>query len=292
MGRPLKIRKLNGTTPVDIGYPNNGTTNNGFSRLYPGVVGGTGENGSQVEIQARILVKANGTISTTSGSKNVVGVGTDFGTHGLVTNNSELVISDGNGGYTVLGIFDTSSDNTHLALKANASQVVTGSSFYFSTMTDQSSIIRQKGAKKYLVTSDIVMEDEAIAVGQTYMIKDLQDTNWAALGAPDNATAGIVFTAKISGHGLSTNGQVYPVGVCSLVDAAGPAGQNQMSISVLNNGTTTYVAKLSDHWVRDFDNVVSPEDGTNTKFVATFGTHSGSTDPATGYTIVAVENWC
>jgi hypothetical protein len=178
-------------------------------------------------------------------------------------------------------------------LVSNTTAVVTNSAFYFSTESASSSIIRQKGAKKYLVVSeDINMQDEAIAVGQSYMIEAVEDTDWAALGAPDNATAGIVFTAKISGHGLTTNGRVNPVGVCTLVDSSAPGDQNNMSISINNDGDTTYVAKLSDHWVRDFDNVVSPEDGTNTKFVATFGRHSGTTDPATGYTIVAVENWC
>ena len=292
MGRPLKIRKLNGSTPVDLGFPNNGTTNNGFSRNYPGVVGGIGGYSNQVEIQARILVKANGTISTTSGSKNVVGTATNFSTHDLATGNSQVVIDDGAGGYTVLGVVDVVSTNTALALVANTSEVVTDSAFYFSTEVN-SSIIRQKGAKKYLVVSESInLEDEAIAEGQSYMIDVVNDTDWAALGAPDNATSGVIFTAKVSGHGLTTNGIVSPVGVCTLVDASAPGTQNAMSISINNDGDTTYIAKLSNHWVRDFDNVVSPEDGTNTKFIATFNDDNGNVDTATGYTFVSVENWC
>lgn len=40
MGRPLKIAKYNGATPVDEGFPNDGTTDNGYTTNQPGVVGG------------------------------------------------------------------------------------------------------------------------------------------------------------------------------------------------------------------------------------------------------------
>lgn len=40
MGRPLKIYKLNGSTPVGEGYPNDGTTDNGYTTNAVGVVGG------------------------------------------------------------------------------------------------------------------------------------------------------------------------------------------------------------------------------------------------------------
>jgi len=40
MGRPLKIYKTNGSVDVDLGYPNDGTTDNGFTTSAVGVVGG------------------------------------------------------------------------------------------------------------------------------------------------------------------------------------------------------------------------------------------------------------
>lgn len=40
MGRPLKIFKTNAGTDVDRGFPNDGTTDNGYTTNAPGVVGG------------------------------------------------------------------------------------------------------------------------------------------------------------------------------------------------------------------------------------------------------------
>jgi hypothetical protein len=298
MGRPLKIRKQSsGGVNIDQGFPNDGTTDNGYDGNQPGVVGGTqGGNSNyseQIQIQARILTKANGTITTVSGNATVTGSSTNFDTQALNSGNSQIVVDDGNGGYTVVGVVDAVASATSLTLVANAAAVLSGSNYYYSTETNSGAhILRQKGAKKFLVCTELSLQDEAIAQGQAYKIRTLSDTDWVALGAPENATAGVVFTATKSGHGLTTNGTVYPVGVCTLVDDSTPPGQNEMSIAVYNDGDTTYAAKITNHWVRDFDNNSYPPNDSDVKFVATFFNDNGDDDPATGYRIVGIENFC
>ena len=54
-------------------------------------------------------------------------------------------------------------------------------------------IIRQKGAHKFLVSSNTTVEDESMVVGATYMIVSLDTTNWQQMGAPVGAIAGTIF---------------------------------------------------------------------------------------------------
>jgi hypothetical protein len=295
MGRPLKIRKQNDNgTHIDEGFPNDGTTSNGYDGDNPGVVGGTQGGTStyskQIAANGRILVKAVGTI-TTDTTDQVIGTDTVFDVYSLSSGNSEVYVDDGAGGYTLVGVVDSVDDAETITLQDPANVEVTDAAFYVATVNN-SGLLRQKGAKKFLIVSYISIQDEGIAPGQAYMISDLQDTDWAALGAPQNATEGVVFTATASGSGLTTDGVVYPVGVCTLTDSSDPAGPNQVSVAVYNDGDTTYATKITNHWVRDFDNTVTPEDGTNTKFVATFFNDGGNVDTATGYTLVGINNWC
>ena len=122
------------------------------------------------------------------------------------------------------------------------------------------------------------------------MIATANDTDWYALGAGINATAGDVFTAIKDGTGLATNGVVWPVGICSLVNEANPSTPNTMSIGINNNGTGEYASKVKDHFVTDYS---TPYSNCNpgTTFVATFFTNAGH-DNASGKDIVSVENWC
>ncbi len=120
------------------------------------------------------------------------------------------------------------------------------------------------------------------------MITDKSNTDWAALGAGPNAANGKIFTATASGANLTTDGQVYAVGTCVLVDG-GTLGINEMSINIYNDGTTTNAMSLTNRWTRDFDN---SNNETGTKFLASSDNSNGDVDVATGYTIVAVENWC
>ena len=81
MGRPLKIRKSTDGVTQDIGYPNDGTTDNGFSASYPGIVGGDIPNfNASFVISAAVCVEQvqYGTIVAVAGVTAVSGFGTAF----------------------------------------------------------------------------------------------------------------------------------------------------------------------------------------------------------------------
>lgn len=298
MGRPLKIRKQNTNgIHIDEGFPNNGNTNNGYSGNNPGVVGGTqggtSTYGLQVVAHGRIAVKGPGTITTTTSSDQVVGTGTEFTVFSIQNGNTQLFVDDGMGGYTAVGIVSTVDNATTITLDSNATVALTDSAYYIATV-EESGLLRQKGAKKFLIVSYYSIQDEGVVAGQAYQIESVDTTDWQGLGAPSNATSGVVFTATRNGMGFSgiANGTVRPVGICTLTDSSNPAGPNQVAVRINNDGTETYAVRLTNHWVRDFNNNSNPTVAGDTKFIATFLNDNGNTDPATGYTLVGIENYC
>ena len=173
MGRPIKIARFQGATPVDSGYNNPG----GSSNTY-GVVGGnTGGAGKQILCQVKLPGLAVGA------------------------------------GY----------------------------------------IIRQRSATKFLVAKAATIQDESIVAGVSYVITFLGTTDWAALGAGPDAAVGNVFTATVSGAGLTTTGQVNQCGICALVNLASPSVDNTMSITATKADATTFrLAKLGTSFGLDF----------------------------------------
>jgi hypothetical protein len=286
MGRPLKTRKYNAAAgvTVDYGFPTDGAPTNDFDDSAPGVVGGWPETSDQVEITSVFLQQVGaGTITANTASAVVTGVGTDFSQAG------------GIGGATIynslgveLGVIDSVANTTSLTLTANCTANITAVSFTFAE-EDNGYIIRQKGKKKFLVARKQTIQDEGIALGGTYMIVNTSDTDWAALGAGTNASNGKIFTATASGVGLTTGGQVYPVGICVLVDGGGTLGLNEMRIEIDNDGTTTNIMSLTNRWARDFDN---SNNATGTKYLVSTYNDNGDVDEASGYTIVSIDNWC
>jgi len=104
------------------------------------------------------------------------------------------------------------------------------------------------------------------------------------------ATQYDIFTATKSGAGLATNGVVWPVATCTLVNLNSPTEPNTISIAV-NDGTgTTYASRIKNHFSINFDTPYANANPGNT-FIATFF-GSGSVDPATGLTTATTENWC
>lgn len=297
MGRPLKIRKYNGGGVVDDGFPNDGSTNNGYDDNQPGVVGGIDEDSDQIRCQANILVKGLGTITTDSTSTTVTGTGTHFTTDAL-NGDSQIWVADGAGGYASLGTWDSTTDDDELELTANADQDLTDTAWYY-TANNDASIVRQKGAKKFLIAgTDSAIQDESIAIGQAYMINNVSDTDWEALGAGPDAGQYKIFTASASGAGLTTGGSVWPIAVCTLVNEADPTNTpNTMSIAINDDGDTYYASRIKNKFVLDFtDNGTDENPGT--AYSATFFNDNGNTlpDPATSndrvYTLVGIENWC
>ena len=290
--RKTQVQPNTSWTDIDLGFPNNGTTDNGYSYSYPGVVGGLGEYSNQIECQARIVVVGLGTITATTGSKTVVGVGTHFTTDAMTTGNTRLAVSDGNGGYTYLGVVDSVTDANNLELVANSAAAVSGSAWFYGTESGNSSIIRQKGSRRFLVQSDdLTIQDESIAKGGIYAIRSLGNTDWAALGASINPTAGEVFTASKNGTGLATNGTIVPAGTCILTDASAPASFGQMSISVGTAEGTVYASRIKNHWVLDFS-IPDAKANPGATYVATFQGSTATQDPATGFYWSRIENWC
>lgn len=300
MGRGLKIRKynddvINGNV-VDDGFPNSGNTDNSYDDNQPGIVGGVDEDSDQIRCQAAILVKGLGTITSLTSSTTVTGTGTVF-VQDAINSNSQLWIDNGNGGYTSIGSVDSITAEDELELTANAEEDLVDSAWYYTAVND-SSIVRQKGSRKFLVAgTDSTIQDEAIAIGQAYMIRSVGDTNWAALGA--DATAGLydIFTATANGTGLTTTGSVWPLATCILVDEANPSAPNTMSVAIYDDGNTYYASRLKNKFSTDF---ATPYANTipGVTYSATFFNDSGNTipDPAASndlvYTLVGTENWC
>lgn len=293
MGRPLKIRKytnqgINGNQ-VDYGFPNNdGSTDNDFNNNRPGIVGGVDEDYNQLQTNASVLVKGLGTISCATNDETVTGTGTHFTTDGFA--DSQIWVDDGNGGYTSVGSVASTTNNSELELAANASVALTDSAWYY-TIVDTASIVRQKGARKFMVaTTDNNIQDESIAKGQAYMIADPGNTDWAALGAGINAGQYDIFTATKDGTGLTSDGYVWAVATCILVDNSTPTDPNTMRVAIYDDGDTYYASRIKNKFTINFtDN--GDDENPGTEFIATFFNDNGNVDPATDKRITGTQNW-
>jgi len=297
MARGLKIRKVNtdgvNGSQVDYGYPNDGTTNNGYDADYPGIVGGSDEDSNQIQARAVITLKGLGTITTTTSSDQVIGTDTSFGD---LTINAGTIIAvpstSSATGYLILGYVASVDAFDTITLQANSAYSVTNSAFVVGA-NHNASIIRQKGSRKYLVAyTSNYMNDNSIAAGQSYRINSVGTTNWAALGASINAVVGDIFTATANGYDLTTTGTVNPAGTCILANQdAAALTLGQMSIELFTASGTVYASRIKDHWSMDFDNLYANANPGNT-YIATIFTTSGTPDPATGFTTAGTENWC
>jgi hypothetical protein len=113
-------------------------------------------------------------------------------------------------------------------------------------------IIRQKGARKFMVVDYTVIQDEDFRPSNAYMIASLGTTDWQALGAPAGAAVGTIFTCTTSGLGLTTTGNGYLVGTCVLYSTTPTAGNMAITMSIANS-TPTYISKLTNRFVQDFN---------------------------------------
>ena len=298
MGRALKIRKYQGIQVVDQGFPNDNSTNNGYDPDNPGIVGGLYEDSDMIRCQASILVRGNGTITADTGSSTVTGTGTNFNTDSFNGGDSQLWVSDGQGGYTSVGIYATTTSDTELELGDPANINVTDSAWYYTLVAGSASIVRQKGSRTFLVAAtNNSIPDESVAAGQAYMIANVGNTDWQALGADATAGQYDIFTALKSGHDLTTGGTCYPVGTCLLVDDSNPTDINTMSVEIYDDGDTYYASRLKNKFSTNFQ---TPYDNCNegVTYSATFFNNNGNTLPNPAapndlvYTEAGTENWC
>lgn len=117
-------------------------------------------------------------------------------------------------------------------------------------------IIRQKGARKYLVATAAGIDPANAVIGGSptvaLRIETLGDTNWQAMGAPAGAVVGTVFTPTAAAE-ASTTGTAQEVGTCVLTSDLTPTSGN-MSISFFNTSDSVEqaVSKLTNKFLSDF----------------------------------------
>ena len=140
-------------------------------------------------------------------------------------------------------------------------------------------IIRQKGKNKFLVGSVTNIQDEDIVANNSYVITSLSNTDWTYFGV-NGAVVGSIFTAPIDGTGLSTNGVVNLVGVCTLANTANSSlASNTMTVECTKADATQFKAKtLSNTHTSDFS---------NNKYITTFGSANASTQPYATVTVAS-----
>jgi len=112
-------------------------------------------------------------------------------------------------------------------------------------------IIRQKGARKFLVASSTNVQDEDCVVGASYQILTLDVTNWQQMGAPVGATVGTIFTCTAV-CANPQNGVALLVGQCVLKTGGSPTVGNMCITMSINNSTPTYISKLTNKFAQDF----------------------------------------
>ncbi len=115
-------------------------------------------------------------------------------------------------------------------------------------------IIRQKGAKKFLVTDAASVSAGSFVVGQEYIILSAGNTDFQAIGADASYAAGTVFTATGAGTGTGTAARV---GVCTLSDLADSSlTADTMTVTVIETDSGEIrLARISNKWGIGFDGV-------------------------------------
>jgi hypothetical protein len=111
-------------------------------------------------------------------------------------------------------------------------------------------IIRQKGARKFLVADGTTLQDEDLVVGASYQILSAGGTDWTQWGAPQGWTVGTIFTCTSTG--TLANGTALLVGVCTLYSTTPTAGNMAITMSIADS-TPTYISKLTNKFAQDFN---------------------------------------
>lgn len=114
-------------------------------------------------------------------------------------------------------------------------------------------IIRQKGARKFMVATTTPIDPENAVVGVALRIAVVGDTDWSAMGAPAGYGIGTIFTATAA-SGAGTTGTAQEVGTCVLTSDLTPTAGN-MSISFTagtDDSTEQAISKLTNKFLSDF----------------------------------------
>lgn len=274
----LKIRKLNGSTPVDTGFNNP----DGSSSTY-GVVGGlTSLTDQQVVANVAIARSGTGTVSSATTSNALSGTSTAFDDQLAV--GSVVTTIDG----TLIGYVDTVTDADSVVLTANAAVATSGAAFVYATAA-AGHVLRQKGKRKFLVADGTSINDEDMVVGESYRILSAGSTDWAACGAGPDAAAGKIFTAIAAGSGTGT---VNLVGQCKTANATtANLLPSTMNILATKTSGTTYLDSMTSHHAIDFTAAGGVNDNAGTHFYASFnGAVAASASAGRPYMVVDVQS--
>jgi hypothetical protein len=151
-------------------------------------------------------------------------------------------------------------------------------------------IIRQKGATKFLVGSDVEQFANAVVANSSYVIVALGTTGttgFNSIGAPITAGVGDIFTANAAGSGTGT---VNLVGQCLLANQANAAllTANTMSITFSYDGNvsnTAPVARLENRFVYSYN----ASNTANVQYSSNFF-NTGNTFPKSGADVETFSN--
>lgn len=270
MGRPLKIAKAVGSWPttssVDTGFNNPDGTSDATPSSTPsyGVVGGaTSLSGDQVLARVAIGIAGVGTITVSTASADITGIGTDL--VNTFSDGTAVSTSDG----TVLGyITDIANANaTFATFSANSLADATSSEYVYADNA-AGYIVRQKGKRKYLVADATSVNDEDMKVGSAYRITSVGTTDWNSVGAGSDAGVGKIFIATGAGAGTGT---VNLVGSCKTADLANA----DLTVNTMNligtddDPASIRLDSLTNYFATDFtDN--GTDENSGTKYVVTF----------------------
>ncbi len=118
-------------------------------------------------------------------------------------------------------------------------------------------IIRQKGARKFLVATTAGIDPANAVIGGTptvaLRIRVVGDTDWSAMGAPAGYGVGTIFTPTAASAG-GTSGTAQEVGICVLQNDLTPTAGN-MSISYFagsSDSTEQAISKLTNKFLQNF----------------------------------------
>ena len=108
-------------------------------------------------------------------------------------------------------------------------------------------IITQKGTTKYLVSGENSVNAGSFTPGFSYQILTLGNTDFTAIGAGINPTAGQVFTATGAGSG---SGTASDAGQCQLI-ANATINSGEMNMIFSANGGSVYASRLTNKYIYD-----------------------------------------
>jgi len=129
-------------------------------------------------------------------------------------------------------------------------------------------IINQKGQNKYLVAGEDSVYANNLTQGFTYQITNLgTGTNWTALGAGTNPTAGKIFTCTQPLGTGTGNGTASDCGQVVLI-ANSTISSGQMNMIFNANGGSAYASRLTNKYIWD---------GSNTRYAVNFFVAGAST---------------